>query len=246
MKDKQDRSRGLRHFFFAAIILLTSPIDLLAQKEVPTIGIQVRRIVPSGLFDNASLDLQDNNYKFHIIPQASTSFGVIMRHGMYKQFSFETGIHYVERVYQTQFNGDTIKANSYFHIVNYEIPFLGLIYIKLSKKLYINNAFGVSMDFYPNDIQVNNTYFHQISLRKYWVLPALMANVGAEYRTKKNGYFYFGGSYHRMLTHMEYMGYKYQQSGQDRSVATWLNGHYFGFEFKYFFPTYRTAPVNYD
>ncbi len=218
--------------------------------DKPTLGIEVRPVIPSDLFainnNTASFNRPDKNYTFTISPQLGYSAGAVVRAAFSRIWSIESGIYYTSRFYGSSAKDSVgIEHKENFRFDNYEIPLLGLIYIRLSKNVYINNAFGLSFDFLPEDIQTpGNSFYYVRVIKEYWVLPALMANVGAEYRTKNNGYFYIGALYHRMLTPLGDAGFFFTYNGGPEGVATPLNGHYFALDFKYFFPTKRTPVID--
>jgi len=224
--------------------------------DKPTLGIEIKPVVPSNLFATNSDTVSwkhavigqssAKNYLFTITPELSFSAGAVIRAAINRQWSVESGIYYTARTYGTSAKdstGKVIKDN--FRFDNYEIPLLGLLYIRLSKNVYINNAFGLCLDFLPDDIQTPGNSFYYVRVNKlYWVLPALMANVGAEYRTQNNGYFYIGALYHRELTELGEAGFFFTNNEGPEGVGTPLNGHYFALDFKYFFPTKRTPVID--
>ncbi len=243
------KERKARVFLLCSILVFSHIIKTSAQEyylDKPTLGIEVRPIIPSNLFAVDYPQLSKNYNVFTITPRVGYSAGAVIRSALSRMWSIESGIYYTSRQYGTSGKdsaGNVVKDQ--FRFDNYEIPFLGLIYIRLSKNMYINTAFGVSADFFPEDIQtpMNSQYFVRVG-REYWVLPALMANVGFEYRTEDNGYFYVGALYHRMLMPLGGVGFFYNYNGGPEGVASILEGHYFALDFKYFFPTKRTAVLD--
>jgi hypothetical protein len=231
----------------ALLLCLGIPPEASAQRpDKPLLGIELRPIIPGGLVSNLNMHLEQDGRNFDINPQPGISMGAVLRFGISKTFTIESGLSYTQRVYRTSYTFGQTKDKSDFHLVNYELPILEVIYVRLSQNVYLNNAFGLGIDFLPNDLRKENPNYLQLALRKNWVLPGLMAKVGAEYRTQKNGYFYFGGSYHRMLVPLIDMGYYYYVNGTRESLITTLEGHYFAIDFKYFFPNQRSAPLNLD
>jgi hypothetical protein len=218
---------------------------LFAQQE-PRLGIAIKPIIPSALFDNQSLVEKQGKVEFSIDPKIGYSAGVVLRKDLPSLLSLETGIYYVRRIYQLNISDSTNNATSNkFRFVNYEIPVTGLIYIRLGKNSYLNTAFGLSFDFFPNSVYTENEFYQQKAERNYWVLPGLVADVGFEYRTEKKGNFYFGGSYHRMLLKMADTRIFYENGTIAEDITTPLSGHYFAFNLRYFFPTQRTAPIDF-
>ncbi|MGZ5243197.1 MAG: outer membrane beta-barrel protein [Bacteroidia bacterium] len=228
------------------IFLLCLVKSSLAQTQEPRLGIAIKPIIPSGLFDNQELVETQGKVQFSIEPKLGYSAGVVLRQDLPSLLSFETGIYYVRRIYDLAISDNLNNSTrNKFRFVNYEVPITGLIYIRLSENMYLNNTFGISLDFFPNSIFTENEFYQQRAERNYWVLPGLIADVGAEYRTKKSGNFYIGGAYHRMLLPMANTIIAYKNGTIDETITTPLSGHYFAFNFRYFFPTQRTAPVDF-
>src|SRR6185503_13635920 len=96
--------------------------------------------------------LSKNNHQFTISPRLGFSAGAVIRSSVTRIFSIESGIYYTSRNFNTT-GKDSVGTlvSDKFRFDNYEIPFLGLLYIRLSKHIYINTAFGLSADFFPED-----------------------------------------------------------------------------------------------
>jgi hypothetical protein len=230
-------------FFAACMAIITVQPGASAQTNTTTLGIEFKPIFPSDLFSTPIPPLVKNNNVYTISPQIGYSAGAVVRIGITHTWTIESGIYYTRRNYNTHLQdsvGNSVSDN--FSFVNYEVPFLGLIYIKLAKNIYLNNAFGFCLDFFPTDVQTqDNGHYYERVVSNSWVLPALMANVGAEYRTADKGYFYIGALYHRMLVPMAATGF---YSPTIDRVGTIIQGHYFAVDLKYFFSTKRTPVLD--
>jgi hypothetical protein len=229
------------------VILAGNDFYCHAQKEKPTLGIEIRPIIPSDLFAVKSQSVNYYSKVFSINPRIGYSAGAVVRLNLSKVWNLESGIYYTTRIYGTRMTDSSgLNVSDNFRFDNYEIPVMGLIYVRLSKNIYLNTAFGPSFDFFPTDVQApDNGTYTQKAFRSYWVLPALQANVGAEYRTKNSGYFYLGAMYHRMLyTPMGTAGFYFMDYTFPEHVLTPIQGHYFSLDFKYFFPTKRSSEIN--
>jgi hypothetical protein len=202
----------------------------------PIVGIEVKPIIPSELFSNATFKSEAGQVKFAISPQLGYNFGMVLRKAVYKGISIETGITYTLRKYNASASDSSgFSAAGSFRYISYEIPILALFYIHTGPMDYIDGAFGFSADFFASDVKNFNDNISIFTARKYWVLPALQAAIGYERRTKSSGYFYFGGSYHRMLTTMAYTKIEFANQAKMQSIILPLTGHYFALDFKYFF-----------
>jgi hypothetical protein len=229
------------------ILFVFPPLVSFAQDDLPTLGAEIRPLIPSDLFAIKAPNPTFGHKVFTINPQGSYSAGGVIRLNLTKFWNLESGIYYTSRVYGSNMkDSGGINASGKIIFDNYEVPVLGLIYIRLAKNIYLNNAFGLSLDFFPTDAQSpDNGYYYQKLARTYWILPALMANIGAEYRTEKNGYFYLGALYHRMLIPMGQTEFFFNDSGFPAyTPAQQIQGHYFAVDLKYFFPTKRTPEIN--
>lgn len=208
-----------------------------SQNKILTAGFQFKPIVPTNLTNTGPTTIFENNIEYGIDPQMAYSFGMVIRRGFTKYLSFETGINYVTRNYNySVFDAERqIDIQNSFRIIGYEIPTLGLVYVKLGEQIYMNGAFGLSFDVFPSDIGSGDTLFSVLAARNSWLQTALLANTGWEYRTEKNGYFYLGFSYHRPFTFMSRLQFSYDTPAAVERVQTDLLGNYFTVDFRYFF-----------
>ena len=100
----------------------------------------------------------------------------------------------------------------------------------------MNNALGLSIDMFPSDVITSASYFLHSSRRTSFINPALLANLGFEYRTEKSGFFYVGASYHRPFSKFMSTKVKYDSNNKIAEAETMLTGSYLTIDFRYFFP----------
>ena len=242
----QEIRKIIRFFFTTSLLLLFFfQKNTLAQPGVITVGLQYKPLVPSKFFRAGEIDFGENKINYSLSPKISFSGGMVIRRGFSKLFSLETGINYVKRNLELIVSNKDISFESKkkFSIVGYEVPTLGLIYIRLAEQMYMNAAFGFSIDFFPSDVGTNEYYFgndiqvQQTSIRNHnrWVQPSLLANLGYEYRTTKRGIFYFGSSFHRPFSYSYQTTVKYFSSNFEEKVSAGISGNYLTFDFRYFF-----------
>ncbi|MFH1321308.1 MAG: outer membrane beta-barrel protein [Bacteroidota bacterium] len=206
-----------------------------AQENVITVGIQAKPIFRNKFFNAGNIDITQNNINFLTKPKLGFTAGMIIRKGITKKFSFETGINYVKRNYNLTITDSAFVGDSKFSIIGYEVPLLVLIYIRIGEKLYMNNALGASIDIYKRSDKSSYDYFNLSFKRSNWLLPALLANVGWEYRTEKSGYLYFGASYHLPFTKIASMKIIYDGNNKTETIETKLAGSYLTLDLRYFF-----------
>lgn len=231
--------------FFLLLFFLFLSSFLLAQPKVITFGIQFKPLVPSRFFRSGEINFGQSNINYSIAPEISFSGGMVIRRGFTKNFSLESGINFVKRNFNltVENNDASFHSEKRFSIVGYEIPTLGLLYIRLGDQMFMNAAFGISLDFFPSDVGTNDYYYEydvqvqHVSVRNHnrWLQPSLLANLGYEYRTVKKGYFYFGSSFHRPFAYSYQSNVKYINGSFSERAAAEISGNYLTFDLRYFF-----------
>lgn len=223
-----------------------SPDDDKKQKVFVTIGPEINIILPTDFGARPDVLYQDTMYRFY--PNLGYRFGACLRFDFSKTFSFQTGLFYISRSYTSQIGkANPIKTeivedyyNRRLNYVGFEIPLMGLFYVQLGRKWFMNNAVGFSVDFFPSSIAAvdNTTPYVTFGGRNSWCVPSMKAAIGFEYRSDNAGYFYLGGQFHRpffaifdgFAERTDPIPYGPQASKIPQS------GTYFSIDFKYFFP----------
>ena len=238
----------MRQFLFIwLVVVLIQPYSVWAQERVTTFGIQVKPIIPSNLFDAGSEILSQNGIDYTVDQRVGYSFGGVIRFGITKWFSLESGISYVKRNYSLMLAHDErgFADTTRFGIIGYEIPISGLVFVRLSDEIYMNTSFGLALDMFPSEVgsEGNGDFFQRSFRRGYgannsyfnWANLGLLANIGFEYRTEESGYFYIGASYHRPFTPIydTQFNYIYDQTLDAGSIP--LMGNYLTLDLRYFF-----------
>jgi hypothetical protein len=219
-----------------------------SQSHVLAFGLQYKPIIPTNIFGAGKMDVTSENGQFNVKTKQKYGnvFGGIVRVGLNRFISIETGLNYVMRSYSTEFTvaDSNVNVTNDFKVVSYQIPISCLFYIKLSEMFHMNVAMGVSGAIFPSNIatvtetdQNTRMSFKTEGLRKSWFQGTFDANVGFELRTKKIGYFYLGASYQLPFTNIMDLAFDYSHSGnQQELLFTKLNGAYLTADIRYFFP----------
>lgn len=226
-----------RSFSFLVVCILSFS-QLFAQKDVTTLGLQFKPIISSEIINTGAETIKEGAVSFTLEPNQGYSFGMVIRRGITDEFSLETGINYTKRNFNLFLSNDTIELNgeSDFSYIIYEIPVLGLIYVQMGQDVYLNTAFGASLNFLPSNWESFDSYFTHFSSRKSWIVPSLLANVGVEYRSRKDGIFYVGFSYHRPFTEITTAGVGYLEDRLQKEAAFFdVSGNYLTIDLRYFF-----------
>lgn len=176
---------------------------MLGQVGIATVGLQAKPVIPFGFFDPLTR-LDQPPLSGTVELTGGFAFGMVVRAGITKAISFETGINQITRRFDVSIANDTADyaASDQLRFIGYEVPALGMVYVRLGERSWMNNAFGLSADFYPSDAERAQEYSRVYMARKAWVQLGLVANIGVEYRTYKSGWFYLGATYHRPFSDM--------------------------------------------
>ena len=219
--------------------LIFLSVQLSAQKKATTLfGIQFKPIFSSEIVNTGPQSNIEGRVNFNLEQKLGYGFGMVIRKELTKQLNLETGINFTQRNYDLSIQVDSINfvGLSDFRYVIYEIPIKGLVYVRMGQNTYLNASFGSTIDILPTNWDSFGTYFEHFSSRKRWILLGLMANLGFEYRTQKDGFLYLGFSFHRPFTNITTAGvlYKVDNLEQERTFFK-VSGDYLTFDIKYFF-----------
>lgn len=229
------------------VFLMFLPLTSLAQEKTDKLltyfGIQARPIFPTNYIGERITTLSGNGFQTTISQRLGYSFGGTVRANITKLIAFESGINFTQR----HFNLDVALPDSNvvgskdMAFIEYDIPVNALIYIQLSDEIFMNASLGGMITYKPTDTRVQirpegKHYFALYGLREKSVGFDINANVGFEYRTKKNGFFYIGGSARVPLQPLfTYVAF-YKYDANSMHLTGDVDGSYLALDFKYFFP----------
>lgn len=224
------------------IVLLFLPALLKAQENTLVFGIQYKPVFSSRFFGAGAETGTQDYFTATRTPKLGISFGMQIRRGINKMFSYETGINYIRRNYWVECTDELngIKGKFDFGLVGYEIPNQILLYIRLGKNFYMNTATGISLNWFASDVTsgTEGLKFYQYTyLKSGWIKLALLANLGFELRTEKSGIFYFGASITNPFSDFAttYITYDENLSTVDKEIPIGLRGGIFTADFRYYF-----------
>ncbi len=228
-------------FLFLLVFKLGS-----AQEHVTTLGVQFKPMISSKFFGTTAETVQNGDLSLDFNPRFGINFGMIIRKGLTKNWSLETGINLVQRNYSIQFNHPILDKPETlnFRFIGYEIPLQGMIYVRLGQKLFMNASGGFSVDMYPTDVESQSDSrrdtlrfdFYQTTYKNRWVQFSVLANYGFEYRSKESGYFYLGATFHRPFSDIALTAARFELNTYPTRVEFPISGSYLTVDFRYFFP----------
>lgn len=237
---------GLRWTFFIACFCTVS--FLYAQprssgnERLLTAGFQFRPIITNNFLGAGEVTARDRIFTTTIKPRLGYSFGMMIRRGITRTLSIETGINYFRRNYSVTTHDDSLNRDNRtnFGIVTYEIPVQLLIYVRLGKQFYMNNSLGLSANWYASNVaSLSNDHYvsSQSYLHRVLFNPSLLANIGFEYRTEKAGFFYIGASLDRPFQYFATTVVKYDLQGgpSDYKTVNRLTAAVLTLDLRYFF-----------
>ena len=215
-----------------------------AQEKKTMFGLQYKPIVPAAYFDADKISVEWDNFQFDLSPRYSYSLGMLIRRGLNKTFSLETGINYIDRNYRLIVNNTSISLDDFtdFSLRAYEIPYQLLTNVRASNNIYLNVSFGASHNIFASDAYSEGEkdyQFIQNTLKRRRIQIAMLANIGAEFRTEKDGIFYIGASLHRPWNEVgriypEYDDFNESGPSLDAHYLEVL-GNFVTIDFRYFF-----------
>ena len=217
-----------------------------AQEKLSVFGLQFKPIVPASYFDAANISGSQDGYQLNLNPRYSYSKGMVIRYGLNKALSIESGLNLIQRNYRLGIEKTTIDLSDYtdFGLRSYELPIQLLAYVRTSERWYLNAAFGISQNTFASDIfstGEKSKDFYQNTGRRLRGQRALLANLGVEYRSAQDGFFYLGTSLHRPWKEIArvYPEYddginKFNPIGPDAFYLDVL-GNFVTIDFRYFF-----------
>ena len=213
-------------------------------------GFQVRTLFPTQFIGEKALTISNESFSTTITQKMGYSFGATLRSGLTELIAFETGINFTQRYFSLDMIhvDSNVVGNNTFGFIQYDIPINALIYIKFNDEFYMNASFGLALGYKPSSIGsiTNPGGLHQffniglVDINKKVGID-INANLGFEYRTKKSGIFYIGGSARLPLAPIFGLVSEYRNGNYRLTSFGNVNGSYLSLDFKYFLPYFAVA-----
>lgn len=230
---------------YILFLLLFSMMPVFGQKGVTTFGIQYKPIIPNRFIGTYEVPFAKDQFQATVRQKWGHCAGGIVRIGLSKNISLETGINFTARNFDLDFE---VPDSGYaetgdVRVISYEIPLSGLVYIRLADQWFMNTSLGAAMTYFPSDVrtytEINSQgeLFQQEGAYRSKVQGAALANIGFEYRTKSKGFWYLGASYHLPFTSIMTFAMSYEYNNASDAVVDIQNirGSYLTLDLRYFF-----------
>lgn len=240
------------------LTLLLSFTSVQAQstkKNPPSyFGLQIKPIIPGNFLSKSQIKVNDTAFVGTFTQQYGYSFGAIVRVGLTKLISIETGINQVKRNYKIDFelSDSSVTASTTMGILSYDIPLTAMIYIQLSERIFTNASLGTSVVFYPSNVAAivlaeDKHLFISEGRRNRHFDFEVNGNLGFELRTEKKGFFYIGAStkvpFRPIFTVAA--AYEYKNSVKKIGVGQ-VNGAYLSLDLRYYFPNTNAKGMQFN
>jgi len=234
--------KGIIYILLFSLSVFLCKTKNYSQSDLTTVGFQVKPILPINYFGIETVSVFNDTASIDISSKLGYCFGMLIRQGISKSFSFETGINYTRRNYNLE--GSSPYQNSSdkgdFGFVSYEIPLQALVYIRLSESIFMNASAGVGINFYASNVasKGQNNFIDHYSERARWINMSILSNLGFEYRTQDKGYYYLGVSLNNPISRITatQLWYYYESNIRTKFEPIFLNGTYFTLDLRYFLP----------
>jgi len=208
-------------------------------------GFQVKTIFPTQFIGEKALTISNQGFSTTITQKMGYSFGATVRAGITDLIAFETGINLTQRYFSLEMVhiDSAVTASNSFGFIQYDIPINALIYIKFNDEIYMNASFGLTLGYKPSSIGsiTNPGGLHQffniglVDINKKIGID-LNANLGFEYRTKRAGIYYIGGSARLPLAPLFSLISEYRNVNYRLTAFGEVQGTFLSLDFKYFLP----------
>ena len=240
----------------SVLFVLISFLSYSQSNRVPSyFGFQYQSVIPNNLVGEKTLTLTNESFNSTTTQKIGYSAGATVRAGITELIAFETGINFTKRNFDInmQMPDSNLFVSDAFSFIEYSIPLNCLIYIKMTKEWYANASLGVAAIYKPSSVgrQINPEGLHSFIYEGYADFRKKIGldfngNVGFEYRTKKSGFFYLGGSVRIPFAPLFIMATQYKNQGYKLTSYGQINGSYFSIDLKFFFPNLRStgSPFN--
>lgn len=244
-----------------ALLFILLSLNVYGQSiKVPSyFGIHYRTVFPNNFVGIKSVTLVNQEFTSTCLQKTGYSIGATVRAGITKLIAFETGINLIHRNFHLNMNAADSNqfAERDLSFLSYDIPLNCLIYIKLNKSWYANASLGIAASYKPSTIGgVNNTggnhsFIHTgyVDYKKKFTAD-FNGNIGFEFRSKKSGFFYLGGSVQIPLAPLFILAGMYKYEGYELVSVAKVNGSFLSLDLKFFFPntksngsTFRPGPI---
>jgi hypothetical protein len=239
----------MKNWIIVVVVVCSFSIASYCQKSEKKVkayfGIEYKPLMPGSFNDLTNLSVNNDTLKGTFTQQLGSSFGGVIRVHLKKNIALETGINQVQRHYNIQFEklDSAISSSKSLKIVTFDIPVNVLFFVKLADKFYMNTSLGSSFVFNPSNVQTTSIYNQYNLFRGEGRMRSVFAiemnsNLGFEYRTENNGFFYLGASARIPFRPIFDVAISHENTITHHKTVLYgsMTGTFVCLDFRYFFP----------
>jgi hypothetical protein len=242
-------------FFLPVLCMATSVFGQMVKEKrekFPShFAFQVRGLVPNKFSEPRTNTVFNDTLRSSITSNYGFSFGGIIRRRYTDRLGIEVGLNLSKRYYglTTALPDSNLYFERGFAFTTFELPLNGLVFVKLSERVFTNAALGASIIYKPSSVSVGGKAGFKEGKNEFSIAGIveqkfninLNAQLGFEYLSDKKGIFYFGGSAHIPTAPLFYFLSRYSYANSDVNSAVVYNQRspFFTFDLRYYFPTIK-------
>lgn len=205
-------------------------------------GIGGYAVFPNNFQDSKSITLTDSISTSTITQMVGRSLGAHLRRHYGERFGLETGIFYTQRSFLIDMSvpDSNIFSSTDIRFITFDVPLNGMLFLKMSEKIYANTGLGIGMTYKPSNVGVvsNPSGKHQFAhggLIDQKFTFNVNGHIGFELRTYEDGILYLGGVARVPFSPLFRFQSKYQYGNNSVINFANFNAGWLGIELKYYF-----------
>lgn len=241
----------LRKIIIYGLLFSLTPVMAQKKERVPSyFGFQVKPIFPGVFIGTTKYHHEVEGFITEMKQAVGYSFGGVIRVGLTKLISIETGLNLTQRNFDIDASvpDSNIYVGTRLSYLTYDLPISALFYIQLSEQFYMNASIGGAISYNPTvaGVQLMPDNYNQIreTALGQKVIGEALANIGFEFRSKKSGMFYIGATARVPFSPLFYLKSEYSYQGlyisSNPENDGRIDGSYISLAFKYFFPIIKS------
>ena len=218
-------------------------------------GLQARILQPSEFLGPRVSTLNDGGFSSSLTQKMGFSYGALIRADYTKSISVEGGLNYIQRQFSAQMSfadsSVNIEDSNNLTFINYELPLMGIVKIQLGQKIFAIAGLGPTFSYKPTNVALidqpggPHTFYHSGTVKKFGL--DINAQIGFEFRTRKSGFYYVGGSVKVPTGYLFNWGGKYSKQNSSEYYIDFIkvNGAFLSIDLRYYLPKIKNSGMQF-
>lgn len=247
----------MKHFFFLVLTCFScffafgQEVQEKREKFPSHFAFQLRGLIPNKFSEPRTNTIFNDTLTSSITQNYGFSFGGVIRRRYTDGLGIEIGLNLSKRYYSltTAVPDSNLFFDKKFAFTSFELPVNGLVFIKLSERVFTNAGLGASIIYKPSSVSVNGEGGFKEGKNEFSLAGIIVnkfnvninAQLGFEYESDRKGIFYLGGSAHIPTAPLFYFLARYGYANSDIGTALVYEQRspFFTVDLRYYFPTIR-------